>query len=78
MTAEKTNSMIIQMVQDYLKARKLKSMKDVYKGPQDELDEGWKLACEHDKIGWKCFTKGRISKGYVSIQKSWFKSNKRQ
>ena len=30
---------------------------------------------QHDEIGWKCFTEGRISKRYVELQKKWFKSN---
>ena len=75
MKREQTHPMITRMVQAYLRARNTKTMKEVYKEIGDDKDEEWLLADEHDDIGWKCFTEGRISKRYVELQKKWFKSN---
>ena len=75
MKREQTHPMITRMVQTYLRARKTKTMKEVYKEIGDDEDEEWILAYMHDEIGWKCFTEGRISKRYVELQKKWFKSN---
>ena len=62
------------MVGDYMRARNTKTMVKLYDGPKtDDLKgTGWKLAQEHDQLGWKNFVEGRISKLYVDIQHRWY------
>ena len=75
MRKEQTHPMITRMVQTYLRARKTKTMKEIYNEIGEDEEEEWMLAYDHDEIGWKCFTEGRISNRYVELQKKWFKSN---
>ena len=69
MRKEDTDPMLTQMVQKYLRARKTKTMKEVFQEIGIDNHEGWLLACEHDEIGWKCFVEGRISARYVLLQR---------
>ena len=64
------------MVGNYLEARNTNTMSELYDGPRtnDENGRGWRLAQEHDLLGWQNFGKGRISFKYVEMQRSYYKS----
>ena len=78
MVKEGTSPQIIKMVGDYLRARNTKTMVELYDGPKtnDLKGTGWKLAQEHDQLGWQNFAEGRISKLYIDIQHRWYKREK--
>ena len=75
MVKQGTLPQITKMVGDYLRARNTKTMMEIYDGPKtDDLRGiGWKLAQEHDQLGWQNFAEGRISKLYIDIQNRWYK-----
>ena len=53
-------------------------MSELYQGPRtnDENGQGWQLAQEHDLLGFRNFTEGRISSKYVEMQRAYYKSQK--
>ena len=70
MVKQDTSPQIQKMVGNYLRERNTKTMMELYNGPKtDDLKgTGWKLAQEHDQLGWQNFAEGRILKLYIDIQ----------
>ena len=59
---------LVRMVIKYLRGRGTVSMRSCYRGRRSNRSILWRLAKEHDRLGWKNFTEGRIPKQYERVQ----------
>ena len=73
LTKTETQPDLAAMVIKYLRKRGTVSMRSCYCGPRSNRSLAWRLAKEHDRLGWTNFTEGRISRKYERVQCKHYK-----
>ena len=75
MTAVETSPVLARMIGQYLTARNSRTMSEILlEVEHDPIETQVLLAEDHDKLGWQNFIEGRISKLYLEVQQTHYRS----